>query len=587
MTEQIECRVATLGELLAPPHLYQVPIFQRDYDWTPVEAGQLVTDIQLAHQRMRDNPGSGGYFLGLVMLLGRPVKANGDVEATEFQIIDGQQRLATLTILLATIRDLIHEYEGVAIPELNLMITCRPDLGEPVRHRLSLRGATGPFFAHHIQATAASATPPDDIDERAEERLIAVQKEFRTALEGGDLQSLGELVAFMADHCRFAVLITDDLDQAVEMFKTVNTRGRRLDKDEVIRLAVSSSADPTRMIALNQAWAKATGVLDDEEQDRFFAHLREAQGNVTVPVIESMRLLAEEAGGAEPFINEVLGPNIDIYRLIRSAGHSGAPESAEINRLLKQLGRLNGEEWIPPAMLWWSRYRDHPAPLLAFLRRLDRLAYGLRVHGIGGPKRHARMHALRSAIRKGDALSLHSPLDLSTEEIGTIAFNLRGLYGRSHPTCKLVLMRVNDVLAGGLEDRQPGALTIEHVLPLKPAPRSSWRTRFPDADEREELANSLGNLVLVPGPINERARNQDLERKLQIYFPSKGGRLAAITEELRGISDWRPATVIQREARILSILSTLWNVAIPIGAATNGERARRPRPPRKGKRDQP
>src|SRR5205807_2474056 len=117
---------------------FTVPLYQRAYAWTIEESEDLLQDL------LRAMNGAEGpvddlspYFLGSIVLI------KGD--EPDAQIVDGQQRLTTLTMLLAALRSLIKsEYvEGLTsfLCEKGNVIT-----GTPTRYRLSLRDRDAQFF---------------------------------------------------------------------------------------------------------------------------------------------------------------------------------------------------------------------------------------------------------------------------------------------------------------------------------------------------------------------------------------------------------------------------------------------------------
>ena len=69
MTYKLDARVTTLGNLLHPPRLFDVPAFQRAYSWTTDEAGQLLEDLLLAIAEADAGQSEGGYFLSPILLL--------------------------------------------------------------------------------------------------------------------------------------------------------------------------------------------------------------------------------------------------------------------------------------------------------------------------------------------------------------------------------------------------------------------------------------------------------------------------------------------------------------------------------------
>ena len=263
----------------------------------------------------------------------------------------------------------------------------------------------------------------------------------------------------------------------------------------------------------------------------------------------SIRAIAAESGGAEAFIGNVLAPAAAILDDLRHARHAGSPHSAEITRTLGYLLWLPASDWVPAAMLWWLGKGKDPAQLARFLQALDRLAYGLRILGLGSNRRTQRFGSVITAIRNGaDLEAAGSPLALSREELRNIDYNLKDLHARSAPLCRLVLLRLNDEIAGSRQSLPLDELTVEHVLPKKPGPGSQWRSCFPDAQERDPCTQALGNLVVVTKAQNDKAANLDFARKHAIYFATAGAPTPAINEYVRGQKEWTPAQVRERDA---------------------------------------
>jgi len=91
-TSQLEASTYGIGQLITQRKQFAVPEHQRSFAWTTEEVGDYLTDISQALAK-----DAADYFIGLIVLLG-PVE-------TVWQILDGQQRLATATMLYAAIRE--------------------------------------------------------------------------------------------------------------------------------------------------------------------------------------------------------------------------------------------------------------------------------------------------------------------------------------------------------------------------------------------------------------------------------------------------------------------------------------------------
>ena len=95
MRDIISVSVLTLKDLFSDNFHFRLPYFQRAYAWQTEQAGRLLSDIMDAMRRDANR----GYFLGKLML----AKKNDQPDTA---LVDGHQRVMTLTVLFAVLRDL-------------------------------------------------------------------------------------------------------------------------------------------------------------------------------------------------------------------------------------------------------------------------------------------------------------------------------------------------------------------------------------------------------------------------------------------------------------------------------------------------
>ena len=144
-----------LAELLADPHRLSVPAYQRPYSWTRREADQLLEDVLAAAGVESAVAAEPDYFLGTVLLLDAEpadTPAEGGGQLRLLDIVDGQQRLVTLTILASVLRQ-----PGLA--RQRPLPSCRNRRRRPRRQRRLVGGG-----ARHqsSRAGARRAAPPTD-----------------------------------------------------------------------------------------------------------------------------------------------------------------------------------------------------------------------------------------------------------------------------------------------------------------------------------------------------------------------------------------------------------------------------------------
>ena len=148
MAKTLEAHDRRIREIFEGAYRFVIPDYQRPYAWTTEQAGELFDDLLAAMRDANKSSSSSQYFLGSIVI----VKRDGDAEA---RVVDGQQRLTTLTILLAALR--------VALPDAADDITDflykkgKASLGEKNEYRFFAREDDADFFRANIQETGGLA----------------------------------------------------------------------------------------------------------------------------------------------------------------------------------------------------------------------------------------------------------------------------------------------------------------------------------------------------------------------------------------------------------------------------------------------
>lgn len=136
----------TVGELLGGSRLFGVPQYQRAYSWRKKEADQLLTDLLREHQAIVETGDKDrNYYLSQVIIIDntpprRAMRAFGRGQKAASEIVDGKQRLTTLTMLIAILRDLLGP-EGASL-ETYLVETGKNRAGRKARPDCSSRGTS-------------------------------------------------------------------------------------------------------------------------------------------------------------------------------------------------------------------------------------------------------------------------------------------------------------------------------------------------------------------------------------------------------------------------------------------------------------
>jgi hypothetical protein len=579
MPSPFGAQAMSLGQLFADPNFIHAPSYQRSFAWTREEAGRLLDDVAEALDADSDaHPGD--YFLGPMLFI-EPAPPAGRIATWKaarsgrvHDVVDGLQRLTTLTILFCVLRDLDAKGGEPASERLQTAI------GTQARARLALREPEEAFFHAYVRHRGATGLQPAEGNlSLAEARIHEVREHMRQTLAEWEAAQRGQLADFLLDKCHIVLVSAPGIDRAHRMFTVLNATGRPLARNDILKASLLGAVPAPALDRATATWDAAQAKLGADFEG-LFSHIRSIHRRTSAPIISGIQEIAAEQGGAEAFVTRLLGPAAAAFDDIRHARHAGAPHSAAIAASLRHLGWLRGGDWVPPALLWWLERGNEPAELAWFLGELDRLAYALRILGMGTKRRGTRIANLLQAVRNGDDLRAPaSPLRLTRDEQSTFRHNLRDLHARSAPMAKLVLLRLNEEMAGGPQNLPVEDLTVEHLLPRKPSTTSRWREWYPDPVERGQCTESLGNLVLMTRAQNDKAGNQDFARKQEVLLKGGGIQLSLpINDYVHGQAEWRAGQVWEREADLLRLLARMWDITLPVQRAdAAGKAVPRPR----------
>ena len=202
----IEAHERVLARIFSDDYAFEIPPYQRPYAWEKDQARDLLTDLLDA---MDNTKASGGvYFLGSIVL----IKSPGSPLA---KVVDGQQRLTTLTILLSVLRDLTSDIELKFERRAYVHQKASADKGTADRYRLLLRERDQPFFMKHVQTLGATgALPEPEKLEGSQQHIAENARLFYDQMNAMDEVRRNRLVAFLVQHCYLVVVAVPTADAA-------------------------------------------------------------------------------------------------------------------------------------------------------------------------------------------------------------------------------------------------------------------------------------------------------------------------------------------------------------------------------------
>lgn len=540
----LSAQIASLSQVLRRYATLRVPRYQRGYSWTSEEVSRLLQDVRLAVSRNAPY-----YFVGPIVLVRTAEEGQAD-------IVDGQQRLATLTMLLAYLRDVAEVRDQAAW--LQKLIAPRKDAG------LQLRSQEADFFRLHVQQQGGAAklaslrNPGSD----AEILLAAAAETLAEGLAGFTEAERGALARFLTERVVFSVMESEDLEGASLLFRVLNNRGRDLSDAAIIKseLLEAANLSDEEADAAAQHWDRMEERIGREQFEKLLdmapliisGNTRESPGDLAA----FRRDVLEFVDAAQFLQGDLARYGAALEALARRRLDLPPEAAGEVGRRLICLGMVKNRFWLPAATAYMADHLDDPAEAVRFFAGIERLAFVCTL-GVIRPER--RFERFAQVVRaRGRANLLFGPsgvLELTEGERRQTIKRLNEPFQRDHSLRRLVAFRVSAALGDPLELSSP--FTVEHVLPARPSARA-WVAAFPDPADREVLAHLIGNWAIVSPGENSEAADKTFSEKREIFFRRGDAAVRAMTRDVRAYPDWTPTVVRLRHEKLVAQLCADW-----------------------------
>ena len=559
MSKKISGAEYPLSKIFSSDFEYVIPSYQRPYAWTPDQAGELFDDLIAFFQAEQEE----GYFLGSIVL----IKSE---DSAYSQVIDGQQRLTTLTILLAAMacanggedKDELRDY---------ILEPGKKMEGILPKPRLSLRERDRAFFAKYIQSLKLDELIDLDassLDNESQVNIRANARHFAQAVADAlpTPDKLREFVTFLLTRCYLVAVSTASQESAFRVFSVMNSRGLDLQPTDIIKADIigklKSEAD--RGI-YNDKWEEMEVELTREGFRDLFTYIRMIYAKE-----KAKRILLEEFRAhvlpknpdPKTFINDVLEPFADALDDIRNASYSATSYAEDVNYYIQWLQRIDNSDWIPPAMLYLKEQRNKPKRVVRFFELLERLAAFMHICRWNVNSRIEVYAELINDIQSGAEPDDMAQFEFTDDYHEAFRDALDGnIYELTPRRRNYLILRLDSFISDGAATYDPSILTIEHVLPQTVPASSEWKTWWPDPAERKAWVHRLANLVPLNKKKNSSAQNFEFGPKCDIYFSgTKNVSSYALTSQVMAQNEWTPDVVEARQQQLLEILFDNWAI---------------------------
>ncbi len=562
MGNKITGKEYPLSKIFSSDFEYHIPSYQRPYAWTESETGILFDDLFEFYQNEKiDN-----YFLGSVVLIKDENNRYADV-------IDGQQRLTTLSILFSVMADSFQTDDYKNNCKKYLQDEGNILEGIVAQPRLFLRERDQAFFCKYIQnlklnelLAIDSETLKTESQKHIQKNCEILKNRFIDAF--ANETELLEFSKFLLTRCFLVTVSTPNQDSAFRVFSVMNSRGLDLLPTDIIKSLTIGKLDEASKNDYTEKWEELENRTGREGFNEVFTHTRTifAKERPKKNLLDEFKEFVVSKIDPKALIDDYLVPYTNAYIQLKNCEFSSTNYADEINNLLYWLNKTNNYDWMPPAIKFLAEHKNDSAYILWFIKKLERLASYLLVTGRDVNQRADRYKWVLVEMDSRPNNSFEKPLlnvELTTWEKEQFLSTLNDeIYTMTAQRRNYIIQRLDSFVSDGGAFYNTKIFTIEHILPQHPAVNSQWMSLWPDVREQGYWLNRIANLVPLSRQRNSAAQNYDFATKKAKYFQTKGGTTSyTLTTQVLNVEQWTPNVVKSRQKKLLDIFSNNWNLS--------------------------
>lgn len=562
---QMTSKTKSVGEIFTGTTKFEVPKHQRDYSWTDIEVDELFHDIESSQ-----NKSSPAYYIGMLVLV-EPRNSSG-----RYQILDGQQRLTTLTLILAAARDWCNknglETDGNRLQSEFIGFS---DYGQAEHDpRIVLNSNNREVFEQFV----VSDSPEGEVDaltrtntlllgafDRCKE-LLAISLSSRKR-KVDKKEHLYRVIKFIRDHVQATVVEVSEPEDAYTIFEALNDRGLELSIFDLLKNHIYRELGHKSESVANFHWDKLAINLRERKPDEFIRifwilrHGRIQKGTLFTKIREQY----SGSSMAKSLIQEMVADS-ELYASIDSPdGDTWQGHGDSLRDSVRTITTLGGNQ-SRPIMLAALKADWKEGDLRKLLSAVVALIVR---HQIVGRERTGALEIfcadLAHDIFANALTSAQASIRIRTFYPDDTKFKAdfisyeetRAQRTKYFLSClnRAIWKQENPNEAEELEViRDTDKVNIEHVFPKRHESSTAWGVITKSHPDMGDYVNRLGNQCLLAKGPNARIGNKDFATKRASYLKSQ----LPDTKLIGRSNNWSPTDILNRQERLASLAVSLW-----------------------------
>jgi hypothetical protein len=554
--EKLDAQLVGIGQMIKATR-FSVPIYQRPYSWTDIEVDELCRDLGDALRSPKED-----YFLGTVV--------TARSTASRMTIIDGQQRLVTVSIIVAAVRDYfvsVGQTERAQEIERDYLFKRELRTMEATPHIL-LTPEDRDFFTQAVATiptppatrTVTPATPAQQRLARATEIATTFVKGLSTTTKTPD-DLLVDLVEFLNEYAKVVFVSVASESSAYVIFEVLNDRGLELSITDLLKNFIFRTADD-RVAEAQTAWTQMTALMNElaTEADLkvFVRHYWSSHHGMTRErdLYAAIRKHVTTKAQAVD-LAKALQESAAVYA---SLGNPSSDVWDELDNVVREsievLDQLGVTQLRPLLLAIFNKFE--PIEIAKAMPMIVGWTVRFLICGSGGSGTLEAAYSDRakevSDVKYKTTADLYAAMAAIVPDDKTFEARFASATVSNANLAKYYLRVIEHQKRATNEDElvvNPSeAVNLEHVLPKTPG--ADW-SHIPVADQKG-LLKRIGNLTLLHSKRNNRIGNASFDKKKDVFKNSA----VQITREICAYPAWDEAAIAARQAELAKIAVKAW-----------------------------
>jgi uncharacterized protein with ParB-like and HNH nuclease domain len=555
----------TLRQLLGNGLIYSVPRFQRDYSWTSTEWDDLWQDIKA----LSEKGGETEHYMGYLVLQ--------SADSKNFDVIDGQQRLTTLSILVLAVLGNLKDFVSKNIDEeqntrrLEQLRSSFIGYLDPVslvaKSKLNLNRNNNNLYQRYL----VPLEPAPKRNLKATEHLMRKAYEWFYEKVRGDFakkssgEELARFIDSLSDKLFFTVITVNNELNAYKVFETLNARGVKLSSTDLLKNYLFSvvhnhDSDEHEIQELESRWEHLVGLIGNGSLPDFLRAYWNSK-NRFVRQSELFKRIRDSINSK--------GQVFDLMRDLEMNAHvfAALPNSndeiwnQEQSHYIKLLHMFNVRQLFP---LLLSAYQNLDTKgFTSILRVCTIISFRYNVIGNLAPNEQERVYS-RVAIEfnqhnnssVNDILQNLKQLYVSDTNFRNLFAEkvLRTTQARNKKIARYILFEIEKHVSEVSYDFESGVYNLEHIMP------ESFGAAWEHISERdyEQFVFRIGNMTLLRSDTNRRIGNNAFAEKREEFRNSE----FSITQRIANENNfWNPDRINEHQKWLANQATAIWRVS--------------------------